>query len=214
MARDAGTVGADVPDLATTDYDSDVDEYWSLLHMPSTAGSSAPPRLPASRQAPCQLDRSSSVLPAQGAHLQDFNISAAAHQQLARPRPHAPPPPRSLLCCIGTGVPPFDGAVVRFVVMRGVTTQYFSPALHMSAGIRWETTSWIPTSQKKTARTHDPGLRITPGSDPDPSMIPGLARPLLVVVGKDPTLPEGRQRRPWSGSAVLVHTAAKMRTSQ
>ena len=27
MARDAGTVGADVPDLATTDYDSDVDEY-------------------------------------------------------------------------------------------------------------------------------------------------------------------------------------------
>jgi hypothetical protein len=25
---------------------------------------------------------------------------------------------------------------------------YFSPALHISAGIRWETTSWIPTSQK------------------------------------------------------------------
>jgi hypothetical protein len=68
--------------------------------------------------------------------------------------------------------------VVRFVVMRGATTQYFSPALHISAGIRWETTNWIPTSQK-TAGIHDPGLRITPGSDPDPSMIPGLAQPLL-----------------------------------
>ena len=67
--------------------------------------------------------------------------------------------------------------VVRFAVMRGATTRYFSPALHISAGIRWETTSWIPTSQK-TAGIHDPGLRITPGSDPDPGMIPGLARPL------------------------------------
>ena len=67
--------------------------------------------------------------------------------------------------------------VVRFVVMRGAITQYFSLALHISAGIRWETTSWIPTSQK-TAGIHDPGLRITPGSDPDPGMIPGLARPL------------------------------------
>ena len=66
---------------------------------------------------------------------------------------------------------------VRFVVMRGATTQHFSPALHISAGICWETTSWIPTSQK-TAGIHDPGLRITPGSDPDPGMIPGLARPL------------------------------------
>ena len=32
---------------------------------------------------------------------------------------------------------------------------------------------------KKTAGIHDPSLRITPGSDPDPGMIPGLARPLL-----------------------------------
>ena len=67
--------------------------------------------------------------------------------------------------------------VVRFVVMRGATTRYFSPALHISAGIRWENTSWIPTSQK-TAGIHDPGPRITPGSDPDPGMIPGLAQPL------------------------------------
>ena len=68
--------------------------------------------------------------------------------------------------------------VVGFVVMRGATTQYFSLALHISAGICWETTSWIPTSQK-TAGMHDPGPRITPGSDPDPSMILGLAQPLL-----------------------------------
>ena len=68
--------------------------------------------------------------------------------------------------------------VVRFVVMGGATTQYFSPALHISAGIRWESTSWILTSQK-TAGIHDPGPRITPASDPDPGMIPRLAQPLL-----------------------------------
>ena len=67
--------------------------------------------------------------------------------------------------------------VVRFVDMRGATAQYFSPMLPISAGIRWETTSWILTSQE-TAGIHDPGLRITPGSDPDPGMILGLARPL------------------------------------
>ena len=35
---------------------------------------------------------------------------------------------------------------------------------------------------QKTAGIHDPGLRITPGSDPDPGMIPGLARPLPAFI--------------------------------
>ena len=100
------------------------------------------------------------------------------------------------------------GSVVRFVVMRGATTQYFSLALHISAGIRWETTSWIPTSQK-TAGIHDPGLRITPGSDPDPGMIPGLARALL---GRCQSA-YAAQHMPlgaWLGTCRSVYTAQHM----